>query len=46
MSPGDQIISVLIDGIGTLISAIIGSIFNAIITPLLDSIVSLFVPMA
>jgi hypothetical protein len=47
MSPGDQVISVLIDSIGTLISAIISSVFSAIFTPLLESIIGLFgVPLA
>lgn len=41
MSPGDQLISVLINSIGTLMSALITAFFTAFVTPLLDSIAGL-----
>ncbi len=38
MSPGQQLISVLIDTIGFFIEAIIASIFAAVVEPLLQAI--------
>lgn len=38
MSPGDQLVSVIINSVGTLISALINAIFGAFLTPLLEAI--------
>jgi len=42
MSPGDQLISVLISSVGTLFSALINAFFSAFISPFFDLIASLF----
>jgi hypothetical protein len=41
MSPGDQLISVIVNSVGTLISALIGAFFSSFIGPLFDAIASL-----
>lgn len=38
MSPGDQIISVLVDSLGVFLEAIISSFFDAFVVPFFDEV--------
>jgi len=42
MSPGDQLISVIVNSVGTLFSALINAFFSSFIGPLFDAVAGLF----
>ena len=42
MSPGDQLIGIIVNSLGTVLTALIGAFFTAFVTPVLQAVAALF----